>query len=111
MQTTTNLVAAVRAEILARLIHGEAGRPAIEQAERVAQAVVRLGHWSKLAGYLLASAAHSRRDGVPAAMRPSLLVPNTRHAGIAVYRVTSTKLKTLYRSLSLPSLMTVPSVP
>ena len=39
MQTTTNLVAAVRAEILARLIHGEAGRPAIEQAERVAQAV------------------------------------------------------------------------
>ena len=53
------------------------------------------GHWSKLAGYLLASAAHSRRDGVPAAMRPGLLVPNTRHAGIAVYRVTSTKLKTL----------------
>ena len=36
-------------------------------------------------------------------MRPGLLVPNTRHAGIAVYRVTSTKLKTLYRSLSLAS--------
>ena len=47
MQTTTNLVAAVRAEILARLIHGEAGRPAIEQAERVAQAVVRLGSAQK----------------------------------------------------------------
>ena len=58
------------------------------------------GHWSKLAGYLLASAAHSRRDGVPAAMRPDLLVPNTRHAGIAVYRVASTNLVTLYRSKS-----------
>ena len=57
---------------------------------------VHLGHWSKLAGYLLAAAAHSRRDGVPAAMRPGLLVPNTRHAGIAVYRVASTNLVTLY---------------
>ena len=29
-------------------------------------------------------------------MRPDLLVPNTRHVGIAVYRVTSTKLTKLY---------------
>ena len=34
-------------------------------------------------------------------MRPDLLVPNTRHAGIAVYRVASTNLVTLYRSKSL----------
>ncbi len=39
MQTTTDLATAVRAEILARLIHGEAAGPAIEQAERVAQAL------------------------------------------------------------------------
>ena len=58
------------------------------------------GHWSKPAGYLLASAAHSRRDGVPAAMRPDPLVPNARHARIAVHRVASTKLTALYRSLS-----------
>ena len=36
-----------------------------------------LGHCSKLAGYLLAWAAHSRHEGFPAAMRPDLLVPNT----------------------------------
>ena len=71
--------------------------------KRAATGARKLGHWSKLAGYLLASAAHSRRDGVPAAMRPDLLVPNTRYAGIAVYRVASTNLKTLYRSLSLAS--------
>ena len=45
--------------------------------------------------------ALSRRDGFPAARRPDLLVPNTRHAATPVYRVASTKLTTLYRSLSL----------
>ena len=36
-------------------------------------------------------------------MRPDLLVPNTRHAATLVYRVASTKLTTLYRSLSIVS--------
>ena len=43
MQTTTELLAAVRAQILARLIYGEPAddeaRRAHEQVERVAQAV------------------------------------------------------------------------
>ena len=39
MQTTRDSVTAVQAAILARLIHGEAARAMIEQAERVAQAV------------------------------------------------------------------------
>ena len=39
MQTTRDSATAVQAAILARLIHGEAARPMIEQAERVAQAV------------------------------------------------------------------------
>ena len=39
MQTTRDSVTALQAAILARLIHGEAARAMIEQAERVAQAV------------------------------------------------------------------------
>ena len=39
MQTTRDSLTAVQAAILARLIHGEAARAMIEQAERVAQAV------------------------------------------------------------------------
>ena len=39
MQTTMDSVTALQAAILARLIHGEAARAMIEQAERVAQAV------------------------------------------------------------------------
>ena len=59
--------------------------------------VPQLGHWPKLAGYLLASAAHSRRDGVPAAMGPDLLGPNTRHRESPCTVGPSTQLTTLYQ--------------